>query len=97
MYPLSKCYDKSAKVKLAVDFIPVSDKRESKEQGMGRGDQGMAGGNKMMSQTNQASFKQSTTVRKEELVGSNASNGMGNMGNGFYKNPTGMIKSRLAE
>lgn len=28
VYPLTKCYDKSAKVKLAVDFIPMSSKQE---------------------------------------------------------------------
>ena len=99
MYPLSKCYDKSAKVKLAVDFIPVSEKRENREQGMS--------GNKMTNQVNQVSFKQSTTIRREELAGSNAGSIGGNKGNmggntggntgGFYKNPTGMIKSRLAE
>ncbi len=98
MYPLSKCYDKSAKVKLAVDFIPVSEKRESREQAMS--------GNKMTNQVNQVSFKQSTTIRREELAGSHAGSVGGNLGNmggnngntgGFYKNPTGMIKSRLAE
>jgi hypothetical protein len=97
VYPLSKCYDKSAKVKLAVDFIPVSEKRESREQAMS--------GNKMTNQVNQVSFKQSTTIRREELTGSNAGSVGGNMGNigntgntgGFYKNPTGIIKSRLAE
>ncbi len=60
----------------------------------------------MSNQVNQVSFKQSTTIRKEELVGSNAGGVGGNIGNmggnmgsmgGFYKNPTGMIKSRLAE
>ncbi len=29
VYPLSKCYDKSARVKIAVDFVPItSDKKE---------------------------------------------------------------------
>jgi hypothetical protein len=50
----------------------------------------------MMNQTNQMNFKQSTTVRKDELIGTNTGSGVGNMGGGFYKNPTGIIKSRLA-
>lgn len=86
VYPLSKCYDKSAKVKLAVDFIPVSEKRDQ-------------GSNKKI---DGSSVKQTSMAmqRREEITTSLVNNGSGvggNMGVGFYKNPTGAIKSRLAE
>lgn len=32
MYPLSKCYDKTAKVKLSVDCIPINHKNDIKIQ-----------------------------------------------------------------
>lgn len=28
VYPLAKCYDKSARVKLAVDFVPMNGKKD---------------------------------------------------------------------
>lgn len=63
VYPLSKCYDKSAKVKLAVDFIPGGS--ENRREGNNLGDSGMnnfAGNsnnlNNKMSTMNQVSFKQ---------------------------------------